>query len=126
MFSGCAFKVDRGRGADNLMNADQELVPNRTAAGKTDRSVVLSESIGDLNGQDINPTNQNLTVSWKQAKKMVSSGDVKCVNQYESLLVLLELKDGRKVETTEPHIDDIFKIIRKCGSKCKDIVLITE
>jgi hypothetical protein len=69
---------------------------------------------------------QDRTVSWEEAIEILNSGDVVTVVQLHSLEVTLELSNGSRITTTEPHIDDIFDEVQKCGSPCQGIVLATE
>ena len=71
-------------------------------------------------------TPQDRTVSWEEAVEILNSGEVVAVAQLHSLEVILELKDGSMIATTEPNIDDIFHEVERCGSPCQGIVLATE
>jgi hypothetical protein len=71
-------------------------------------------------------TPQDRVVSWEEAIEILNSGDVVTVVQLHSLEVTLELANGSRITTTEPHIDDIFDEVEKCGSPCQGIVLVTE
>ncbi len=66
------------------------------------------------------------TVTWDQAVAMLQNGEVAKVTQSQSLKVILSLKDGRSLNTTEPSFDDVVKVIAACGDKCKDIVVTNE
>jgi hypothetical protein len=46
--------------------------------------------------------------------------------QAHSLEVVLTLKDGEHVVTTEPSIDDVFRVVEACGDACANIVMATE
>lgn len=65
-------------------------------------------------------------IEWRHAEFLILSGGVKEVAQYHSLEVTLTLDDGRKVSTKEPVIDEVFKVIERCGDLCEDIVRVTE
>jgi uncharacterized protein YcfL len=69
---------------------------------------------------------QDQTVSWEDAVEILNSGEVVTVVQLHSLQVTLELSNGSRITTTEPHIDDIFDEVEQCGSPCRGIVLVTE
>jgi hypothetical protein len=71
-------------------------------------------------------TPQDRVVSWEEAIEILNSGDVVTVVQLHSLKVTLELKDGSRITTTEPRIDDIFWEVEQCGSPCQGIILATE
>jgi hypothetical protein len=63
---------------------------------------------------------------WAEAEEMVLKGDVKRVVQTHNREVTLYLVDGRVARTVEPEIDDIFKVIERCGETCSQIEQITE
>ncbi len=65
-------------------------------------------------------------ISWEHAVALILGGHVKQVTQTHALEVTLSLKDYSVLTTTEPAIDDVFKVIASCGSACTDMVLATE
>jgi hypothetical protein len=66
------------------------------------------------------------SIPWVQASSLIMDGQVAQVIQLHSLKVILVLDDGRVVETFEPAIDDVFKVIDECGQACSDIIVVTE
>jgi hypothetical protein len=66
------------------------------------------------------------TLSWTDAAVVINSGAISKVVQTQSLQVTLLLKDGRKLITQEPALDDIAKAIQACGDLCKDIEIVNE
>jgi hypothetical protein len=68
----------------------------------------------------------NAEVTWSQAIEILNSGQVESVMQTHSLEVSFVLKDGCRIWTIEPHIDDIFAEVQKCGDLCANISLGTE
>jgi hypothetical protein len=66
------------------------------------------------------------TADWATALTFLNSGQVVQVSQSDSLQVILTLRDGRQLATTEPAIDDVLKAIEQCGDLCNDIVVTTE
>ena len=67
-----------------------------------------------------------LMLSWPEAEQMILSGDVQQVAQTHALAVYLTLKDGREFVTKEPSIDEVFRLVERCGEKCAGIALATE
>lgn len=65
-------------------------------------------------------------IPWPEAEAMILNGQVRQVTQLHSREVRLRLKDGREVVTTEPTIDDVFRVIQRCGNPCSDISVATE
>jgi hypothetical protein len=65
-------------------------------------------------------------VSWNEAKALITGGMVRQAFQTHALEVRLSLKDGTSVVTTEPRIDEVFRVIRECGAPCADIMTATE
>ena len=65
-------------------------------------------------------------ITWDAAVDLIKEGNVKQVFQTHSLDVTLDMKSGEQYKTTEPSIDDVFKVIDACGNPCKDMLLATE
>lgn len=65
-------------------------------------------------------------IKWSDAEAAIMAGKVREVVQLHSLKVTLTLKDGQTLVTIEPIIDEVFRVIERCGKKCSDIVLATE
>jgi len=76
-------------------------------------------------GDDVNTTSPRET-GWELAKEMILEGKVETLTQFHDLKVILELKDGGQVITTEPALDDIVKVLEQCGAKCSDTSIISE
>ena len=72
------------------------------------------------------PEAMPMTLSWPEAEQMILSGDVQQVAQTHALAVYLTLKDGREFVTKEPSIDEVFRVVERCGEKCAGIALATE
>lgn len=60
-------------------------------------------------------------IDWSLAQTRIMNGEVSGVVQNQSLQVTLTLKDGRTMVTTEPALDDVFKVLDQCGDPCKDV-----
>jgi len=65
-------------------------------------------------------------VSWDQAIGLIYNDEVTQVTQTHDLKVFLTLKDGRTLVTLQPVIDEVIKVIEKCGEKCKNIRIASE
>jgi hypothetical protein len=65
-------------------------------------------------------------IGWDKAKEMILTGAVETLSQTHDRKVMLDLKDGSRFTTTEPTLDDIFKVVEQCGKKCSNISMITE
>ena len=65
-------------------------------------------------------------VTWDEAVGLITGGMVTQAFQTHALEVRLNLTDGTSVVTTEPRIDEVFRVIRQCGDPCKDIIIATE
>jgi inhibitor of cysteine peptidase len=65
-------------------------------------------------------------VSWDEAQELILGGEVEQVTQLHSREVTLDLRDGRRVVTTEPEIDAVFDVVDACGDPCANMVLATE
>jgi len=64
-------------------------------------------------------------ITWDLAVKTINNGEVEQLTQTHNLEVTLVLKNGLTVRTTEPKIDDVFDVVRKC-KKCLGMVMATE
>lgn len=60
-------------------------------------------------------SNQERSVSWAQAKKLIASGDVDSVSKSFTGLVFLNLVDGTTAKTRQPSDDAVVKLIRALG-----------
>jgi len=58
------------------------------------------------------------SIEWAHAEYLILNGMVKQVTQLHSLEVTLVLSDGRTVHTVEPVIDEVFRVIDRCGDLC--------
>jgi hypothetical protein len=65
-------------------------------------------------------------IPWTEAEALILEGEVQQVVQLHSLEVTLVLRNGMGVKTTEPTIDEVFRVIERCGDACSDMVLATE
>jgi inhibitor of cysteine peptidase len=65
-------------------------------------------------------------VPWDEARLMILAGEVAQVTQLHSLQVTLTMRDGRRLVTYEPEIDDVIEVLEECGERCSDIILATE
>jgi hypothetical protein len=77
-------------------------------------------------GGEINATPQDREVSWEEAIEILNGGEVIGVYQLHSREVTLQMKDGSWIKTMEPHLDDIFREVEKCGAVCEGVTLATE
>jgi hypothetical protein len=71
-------------------------------------------------------TSTTTTASWDDAQSLIRSGTVQEIYQSHAREVKLRLKDGTWVTTTEPEIDDVFRVVKECGAPCSTIVIATE
>jgi hypothetical protein len=72
------------------------------------------------------PTPYPSEIAWEQVPDLLATGEVETVFQTHALDVALQMKDGSQIATTEPGIDDIFRLVDECGDPCADLVLATE
>lgn len=71
-------------------------------------------------------TSGNIFISWPQAQEYIKNCQVDMAMQAHSLNVDLTLKDGKRVRTVEPMIDDVFKVVNGATEKCGNIGIATE
>jgi hypothetical protein len=60
------------------------------------------------------------TIAWDQAVALIANLEVTSLSETGTKLVL-NLKDGRSLITTEPASGDFQGILQRCGMRCKDI-----
>lgn len=65
-------------------------------------------------------------ISWNRAEQLMSDCKIKSVFQKHDLTVTMRSHDHQIYETTEPKIDDIFKLAKKYQGPCDIIQMITE
>ncbi len=65
-------------------------------------------------------------ITWAEAEQLILDGKVKSVMQAHSLQVQLTLVDGSTRVTVEPRIDDVFKVVNKCGDRCSGMMIATK
>jgi uncharacterized protein YlzI (FlbEa/FlbD family) len=69
---------------------------------------------------------QETNSTWEQALLAVNNCEVEKAFQKHSLIVTLTLKNGNKLITKEPQIDDIITAVEAAESKCGKIPMATE
>jgi hypothetical protein len=89
--------------------------------GFRDRIQAASQSQPDTPPSMVPPV-----LSWSEAKQMILDGKVKQVMQAHSLQVTLTLNDGSICTTIEPQIDEVMRVVKECGARCQDVLLVTE
>ena len=60
-------------------------------------------------------------VSWGEAKELILSGKVESIFQTQGYIVYIRLKDGSKVVSASPKLDEVFEVIKSCGATCASI-----
>jgi hypothetical protein len=58
---------------------------------------------------------------WSYATELIDSCEVRSFELYHSKKVYLHLKDGRKIRTIEPGINDLFPILKQAEPRCGKI-----
>lgn len=65
-------------------------------------------------------------IEWGQAEAIILNGAVAQITQTHDGAVILRLYDGVVFVSQQPQVDDVFKVIERCGDPCKDILVATE
>ena len=65
-------------------------------------------------------------ISWNQAEKLIADCKIKSVFQNHLLEVTLRTYDNQIFQTTEPQINDVFKLAKKYQGPCDIIQMISE
>ena len=89
-------------------------------------AALLLGACSDDDGGDPTPTPYPGEIAWQDVPDLLSTGEVESVFQTHALAVTFHMRDGSEIETTEPEIDDIFRLVDECGDPCADLMLATE
>jgi len=65
-------------------------------------------------------------ISWAKMEELIVNCRVKSVFQAHSLDVSVTLKNGIKLKSVEPKIDDIVRIAVSAQNKCGNMIIATE
>lgn len=67
-------------------------------------------------------------ISWEKALEIAKTDgkNIDTLFQAHNLTVEILMKNGTRYVTTEPNIDDFFKLKEACGTACKDLPMATE
>lgn len=92
-----------------------------SVATTTDTDTVIVDSTDMIDGTQEPPTpppppaSDKHTIAWAEAKRLIARCEVREIFQAHSLYVELQLKDGRKLNTREPGIDDVLHLQERSG-----------
>ena len=79
-----------------------------------------------LDVDNVFPGRAGDSIPWHEARALILVGEVAQAKQVHSLGVTLVMRDGRRLVTMEPRIDDLFVLVEACGDPCADMLLATE
>jgi len=104
---------------DPLSSDERRAVIDEDAKGDP----VLAEAIAleRAKYEDISPAKDVVSpakIAWEHARRLVLLGAVRVVAQHHDLSVFLFTKSGKAFTTREPHLDDIWKVVKEvdpCG-----------
>ncbi len=65
-------------------------------------------------------------LAWSDVEALILAGQATDIMQSHALEVTIRLKDGHTVVATEPRIDYVLELIRRCGSACANTRYATE
>jgi len=68
----------------------------------------------------------NNYLDWATVEELILGGKVSKVYHAQSMHITLVLKDSSVGVTIEPALDEVFKLIERCGQACSDIEQIKE
>ena len=80
----------------------------------------------ETGGGEITKGGEVVTVDWRLAEGYIRDCKIEKVFQDHQKNVTLYHKDGRRLETVEPKIDDIFSVVRANEAKCGQVDMMTE
>jgi hypothetical protein len=67
------------------------------------------------------PGEGGTAVEWDEATRLILAGEVAQLTQYDNLMVMMILRDGKTVNTRQPAMDAVLDLIDECGDLCADI-----
>jgi hypothetical protein len=85
-----------------------------------------NKTISQSSPKPNSPHLETQIINWDQAEKLISECQVKSVFQNHQLEVTLRAYDNQIFQTTEPKIDDVFKLAKKYQGPCDIIQMISE
>ncbi len=65
-------------------------------------------------------------MDWSQAEQTILDGKVAKAYEAPTQHITLVLKDGSVALTMEPTLDEVQRVIERCGEACKDIEKISQ
>lgn len=68
----------------------------------------------------------SVMIDWDLAVRVIENCEVEGVTQTHALDVYLNMKDGTRLRTVSPQIDDIFEITSEVQESCGDMWVATE
>jgi len=80
----------------------------------------------EICGQQSKTYSDNEEISWEEAKSLVFDCQTEKVWQTHALQVTIILKNGIRLKTVEPKIDDIVNVAKSVQEKCGKILIGTE
>jgi len=95
----------------------------RRLAGMLGAALLLT---GTACGGNAKPVRTSGQITWAQAKRLLEDCRVTSIGQTHSRLVTLRLKGGETAHTTEPQIDDIFRVLNLLPRSCAPKAVATE
>jgi len=115
---------------DNTKLFDEDRIPVNLSYF---RIGFIVETIGEMtNENSLIPSEVYITkttneeISWEGAEWLVANCRVESVGQTHARAVMIELKNGDRLKTTEPNLDDIIDIAHAAEEKCGEIPIATE
>jgi len=128
-FSICA--ADNGSEACVALNAPLEMILGGKRAaveGKTEGEIVLARKIRVLRENEVPllPNPGLSFISWPEALSLIQGCQLNQVTQTHSLDIYFDLKDGTRVRSVSPAIDQVFQEIDKVKNKCGNFPIATE
>jgi hypothetical protein len=92
---------------------------------------VLAEAIAleRAKYQDLSPAKDvasPVKIAWEQARRLLLLGAVRVAAEHHDLSVFLFTKSGKAFTTREPHLDEIWKVVKEVDPCGVYVVRLTE
>jgi len=67
-----------------------------------------------------------LEIEWGDAEDIIMNGAISQITQTHDGVLILKTREGVVFVTQQPEVDEVFKVIERCGDLCADILVATE
>lgn len=85
-----------------------------------------TQALPQVEGEVSQEKREASEVSWEEAVRLIENCEAEMIFQTHARDVEISLKDGRRVHTVEPSIDEVFRLYNDLRDECGEIPMATE